>query len=177
MSGFALSLEEQVDALVAKGAPRDKAEAAVYGQARAGVVASEPEPEKPTVALPFTFTVPWTLLVADNEKTVPQKVRTKDDRIAVKNCLTAKYAHAKKEIQKQLKKQTGDADPFEGPAHVVYRFYWPDRRRHDAANMLKLLNDCPSKIVYRDDAQLHRGTWTTAVDPDRPRCEIEIRPL
>jgi Holliday junction resolvase RusA-like endonuclease len=177
VSGPGLSLEEQVEAVIRLyGTPRAKAEAAVYGQSRAGAI--QATPAVTPLAFPLILTVEWSLLVSDNNKYgPPQARRSKSGVTRAQNFLSKEYREAKRVLKDRFRTRLGAGRAATVPLHILYRFYWPDRRVHDASNHLKLLNDVLTGIVYRDDAQLHRGTWTTAVDPDRPRCEIEIRPL
>ncbi|HLS32730.1 MAG TPA: RusA family crossover junction endodeoxyribonuclease, partial [Brevibacterium sp.] len=65
-----------------------------------------------------------------------------------------------------------------GPVEVRLTFYVPDQRRRDPDNLLKLIHDSMSGIVYDDDHQIRRQVWEVAgVDREDPRVEIEVEPL
>ena len=58
------------------------------------------------------------------------------------------------------------------------RFYLPDAKRRDPDNLLKLIHDAMTGIVYDDDHQIRRQVWEVAgVDRADPRVEIEVEPL
>lgn len=62
-------------------------------------------------------------------------------------------------------------------ASITFRLYWPDRRRSDADNRLKLVKDALSGILVKDDC------WTclpqehiyNELDRDNPRVVVEWR--
>jgi Holliday junction resolvase RusA-like endonuclease len=170
-----LSLDEQAAALLRMGVPESRIRATLGFPA----TAAEPSAAAPTVALPVTLVVPWTLLVSDDERFgKPQAKRTKDGRIVVQNVLSRRYREAKSKLRADFREQIGGGRlPYTDPVHVSYLFYWPDRRRHDASNHLKLLNDVLSKLVVADDCQIESFSGRTAIDPDRPRCAVDVRPL
>lgn len=68
------------------------------------------------------------------------------------------------------------------PASIVYRFYFPDRIRRDEANMVQRMKPVIDGLV--DAGVIHGDHWMalstegihSAMDKDRPRIEIEIRP-
>lgn len=59
---------------------------------------------------------------------------------------------------------------------VVMRlwFYYPDKRRRDSHNFLKLLADSLEGILYEDDKMLLPQIIDFEVDRERPRVEIEL---
>lgn len=59
---------------------------------------------------------------------------------------------------------------------VVMRlwFYYPDKRRRDSHNFLKLIADSLEGILYEDDKMLLPQIIDFEVDRERPRVEIEL---
>lgn len=53
-------------------------------------------------------------------------------------------------------------------------FYFPDRRRRDSHNTLKLLLDVMNKLVYEDDYTCLPRIQSVEYDKDNPRVEILI---
>jgi len=66
--------------------------------------------------------------------------------------------------------------PLDYISRVDYYFYWPDRRRRDVENYLKVLKDCLKGRLFTDDcwAVLPKETQTSTLDRKEPRVEIEI---
>lgn len=63
-----------------------------------------------------------------------------------------------------------------GPVRVVLTFYWPDRRRHDAANAEKLVMDGAVALgLIEDDGPplLVELVLRSRYDPARPRVSFE----
>lgn len=59
---------------------------------------------------------------------------------------------------------------------VVMRLwiFWPDRRRRDTDNTLKLLQDSLTGILWEDDRQVLPRVMDYEVDRENPRIEIEL---
>ena len=67
------------------------------------------------------------------------------------------------------------------PPHTKVRLYywvfWPDARRRDPANLLKILHDSLKGIVVPDDNQLLPWAMDYQIDRQRPRIEVQLRRL
>ena len=77
---------------------------------------------------------------------------------------------------------------FTGPCSVSIDYYFPDKRRRDAANYNKVLLDAFSGVVYQDDRQIgdnndslfsaYPAGWKFIerkfLDRERPRAEVRI---
>jgi crossover junction endodeoxyribonuclease RusA len=55
--------------------------------------------------------------------------------------------------------------------------FWPDRRRRDADNCLKLLADTLEGILFEDDKWILPRVLNWDVDKDDPRVEVKIYKL
>lgn len=89
-------------------------------------------------------------------------------------------------------KAMGDAgySIFTGPCSVEIYYYFPDKRRRDAANYNKVLLDAFSGVIYQDDKQiadnsrydpdfvvyddLFKKIEIKLIDKQRPRVEVII---
>lgn len=129
-----------------------------------------------TVTLPFHLTIPWSMLVSDNDKFSASAVRTRNGETKPRMVLTARYKAGKEAISKIARDLVGEAKPVECPLIFVGYVYRPSQHRNDATNFAKLVQDALSKVVYDDDTRLFRVTWIKVQEPDvdRPRAEIEI---
>lgn len=58
---------------------------------------------------------------------------------------------------------------------MIYKFYFPDKRRRDVANMEKLLTDALVGVVMADDNWqcLKKLTMQGVLDKENPRVEVE----
>lgn len=54
------------------------------------------------------------------------------------------------------------------------RFFWPDRRRRDTDNCLKLLSDTLESILYEDDKWLLPRVMNWEIDKSNPRVEVKL---
>lgn len=63
--------------------------------------------------------------------------------------------------------------PIIGPVAVDIRLYWPDARRRDLDNALKLLLDAATGLLWTDDSQIEELRIRKGVDRANPRIEIE----
>ncbi len=52
--------------------------------------------------------------------------------------------------------------------------YWPDNRRRDADNQVKILQDSLTDILWLDDRQVLPQVMDFTVDKHHPRVEIEL---
>jgi len=115
------------------------------------------------------LTLPWAVLASTNDR-----VNRVGDRLR----LTRHYRKAKEAARALVAAQTRSEPVLDGPVEVRLRFWVPDQRRRDPDNLLKLIHDALSGIVYHDDYQIRRQTWEVAgVDRVDPRVEIEVAPL
>ncbi|MDA8263290.1 MAG: RusA family crossover junction endodeoxyribonuclease [Actinomycetota bacterium] len=59
---------------------------------------------------------------------------------------------------------------------VVLRYwvYWPDRRRRDPANLLKVLLDALEGVLYADDRTVLPRAMDYQVDRLDPRVEVDV---
>lgn len=64
--------------------------------------------------------------------------------------------------------------PLIGPLKLQIGFWWPDRRKHDLDNGLKLLLDSMTGILWDDDSQIREMGLSKATDKENPRIEIEV---
>lgn len=64
--------------------------------------------------------------------------------------------------------------------HVWYvmdlYYYFPDKRRRDSHNTLKLLTDCLEGLLYKDDYYLLPRIQYVTLDKENPRLEIVYYP-
>lgn len=118
---------------------------------------------------PICVKLPWAVLA-----TVNDRVNRVGDRLR----LTTRYRQAKEAARALVASQTRDAPLLTGPVEVRLRFWVPDQRRRDPDNLLKLIHDSMTGIVFDDDWQIRRQVWEVAgVDRASPRVEIEVEPL
>ena len=64
-------------------------------------------------------------------------------------------------------------DFFTNPV-VTLKFYFPDRRKRDVDNCIKVTLDSLSHIVYEDDSSIRELHAFKFVDPARPRIWLRI---
>jgi crossover junction endodeoxyribonuclease RusA len=55
--------------------------------------------------------------------------------------------------------------------------YFPNRRRRDLSNTLKIVEDAMKGIAYADDSQVARIVMSRGYDNANPRCELTVQPL
>lgn len=58
--------------------------------------------------------------------------------------------------------------------YVDMVFYFPDRRRRDSHNTLKILLDALEGLIYKDDMYVLPRIQSVEYDKDNPRVEINI---
>lgn len=67
--------------------------------------------------------------------------------------------------------------PFlHGDVRLCMVVYFPDRRRRDLSNTLKVVEDALKGIAYGDDSQVARIELTRRYDRGNPRAEVHIEP-
>lgn len=171
-----MTAEEIERSLIAQGVPRDKARAtALRAPLDGNPLAKAPEgviEMRPCVALPITFTLPWSALVSDNDKYTPVYTTTGRPKMI----LTSKYREAKAATRRIAKEIVGDAETVAIPLSLRAHVWVPDNRPgHDVANFAKCCHDALESVIYTKDEWLHDVQWRRAgVDVDRPRAEITI---
>jgi crossover junction endodeoxyribonuclease RusA len=91
---------------------------------------------------------------------------------AAKNYIKTAQDIAKRAIKEQKWKQDRD--------NVWYvmdlYFYFPDKRRRDSHNCLKLLTDCLEGLLFRDDYFVLPKIQAVELDRENPRLEIIYYP-
>ena len=65
--------------------------------------------------------------------------------------------------------------PYQDKCYMDLWFYFPDNRRRDTHNCLKILLDSLQGIVYEDDKMVLPRIQDFQIDKKNPRVEIEIR--
>ena len=65
--------------------------------------------------------------------------------------------------------------PLPIPVVMSIWIYWPDKRRRDPDNLLKILLDSLAGVLYFDDKVVWPQVCGVSVDRQRPRLEVEIR--
>jgi Holliday junction resolvase RusA-like endonuclease len=118
-------------------------------------------------ARPVVLVVPFAAMHSVNGRTIP---------VHGWQVLSPEYRAALTEARLLIRKQ------WRGPAWtcdlaLTIRLYWPDARRRDESNYLKLLEDALMPTAIVDD---HQITDTRAIragiDRLRPRGELELVP-
>lgn len=113
------------------------------------------------------LTLPWSVLASVNDR-----VNRVGDRLRLSRPYRACLANAEMLVKGQVR---GERPRFTGPVSLEMRFYEPDRRRRDPSNLVKLIEDAMTGVVYQDDVQICRSTWERAgVDRRDPRVEIRV---
>jgi Holliday junction resolvase RusA-like endonuclease len=66
-------------------------------------------------------------------------------------------------------------DMYRPPYQYTVTFCFPDRRKRDADNRLKPLQDLVSEVFGFDDEEIWRGVFEKGeIDKNNPRCELTI---
>lgn len=72
-------------------------------------------------------------------------------------------------------RETGWTIPEKGHKVLMRTWtYWPDKRRRDTHNTIKILADALEGVLYTDDRYLLIQEQDYAIDVANPRVEIEI---
>ena len=87
--------------------------------------------------------------------------------------MTANGKALKESYGWQAKSQWKDK-PTILPVEIHIGFYFKTQRKHDIDNYSKILLDSLTGIVWRDDEQIWRATYSKWIDKKDPRIEIEI---
>jgi Holliday junction resolvase RusA-like endonuclease len=162
-----LSFDEIVHGLRALNVPLERAEAAARLQLGLPTPAST-SPIREELRLPASVTLPWSLLVSDNEKCEAK---------GEKHMLKTRYRQAKAAIPERVRQQLGNVAPTHQPLQLIARVYVPDNRTHDVCNFAKLVHDALQGVMYTNDSLLWDTRWQrVGVDVDRPRAEVTIYP-
>lgn len=116
---------------------------------------------------PVILTIPFAALASVNGRTIP---------VGNRQILSPEYRKALTDARLLVAKQwRGPA--WTSEASLTIRFYWPDARRRDETNYVKLLEDALMPRAVVDDAQItDTRTIRAGVDPRRPRAELELIP-
>lgn len=112
----------------------------------------------------LTLTLPWSALHSQTAS-------------GFFGAVSKRYKAALAKARAMVADQLGPyAQPVLGsdPVSFVLVLYVPNHQRRDAANYLKLLQDCLTGLVYADDSQCVVGSWRTMLDVDRPRAEVTV---
>lgn len=116
------------------------------------------------------LTLPWAVLASANQR---KGIAGRENRDQWR-----RYRAARDAARALVAAATRHEPVLIGPVEVRLRFWVPDQRRRDPDNLLKLIHDAMSGIVYHDDHQIRRQVWEVAgVDRASPRVEIEVEPL
>lgn len=110
-------------------------------------------------------TVPWDLLVSDNDRLEMWNGRPR---------LTRRYKDSQAVIKGIAKKAGG---PFEPPMAAMIECWVPDNLRRDPANVLKQLLDAFQGTIYKDDSWQYMPTIiidVKGIDADDPRLECSF---
>ncbi len=82
-------------------------------------------------------------------------------------------ASAFKETLSQLKPQLGVL----GRIQMEFTFTFPDKRKRDLDNYLKVLLDSMKHVFFEDDDQIYELTVTKVIGAGKAETEIIINPL
>lgn len=115
--------------------------------------------------------LPWSCLVADNEKYAPALRGKRAVMI-----LTAKYRAGKKKAERLVAEQISSTSLFVGPCALQATLFEPNRHvRRDVTNYAKLVHDALIGRAYLDDSQLYDVRWIRGpVDVDAPRLDLSV---
>lgn len=65
-------------------------------------------------------------------------------------------------------------DIKEGDMYVEVNFYFPDKRSNDLDGHVKMVLDCMTDLVYKDDKQITHLVLKKFYDKKNPRVEINV---
>ncbi len=131
----------------------------------------------PAIEWPLRLTLPWSLLVSDNERKEPYLVLEGGKQHA-RMRLTKRYREAAAKIEQLVKAKLGDATPAAVPLELTARVFVPGGRLDaDVVNFAKGVHDALEYCAGELAARLHAVHWIRAgVDVDAPRAEVNITP-
>jgi Holliday junction resolvase RusA-like endonuclease len=165
-----VSFEAAVTQLTGLGWSREVAERQVREQLQGASPAATTRPEASPVRLPFRITIPWSLLISDNERHCGA-MRQGKPIVMTKSV----YTQAKNKIVEIATRAADAGVPLREPLSLVGRVFPPRATRVDPTNFAKLVQDALSCVVYSDDKWLYDVRWVRDVtDVDAPRAEIVI---
>lgn len=170
-----VSFEAAVAQLVGFGFSREESERQARIQLLGETPAAKPQPrpEAQEVRLPCRFTIPWSLLISDNDRQVAGMRAGKPIMLT-----RSSYTQAKNKIVEIATRATECGIPVKKPLEFVGKVYPPKATRVDPTNFAKLVQDALSCVVYSDDKWLWRVVWERhPADVDQPRAEITITAL
>lgn len=87
---------------------------------------------------------------------------------------TAKVKEYKADVAVKARMQR--ARLLDGEVSLSLAVYFPDRRRRDLSNVVKVCEDSLTGICYRDDSQIHHMELVKRYDRGNPRIELTVRP-
>jgi len=82
----------------------------------------------------------------------------------------------KEAYQWQLKTQWRQRPIKKGVELILY-IYYPDKKRRDADNAMKIVFDALKQIVFEDDSQVMHYSVYKRVDKQNPRVDIDVQEL
>lgn len=124
------------------------------------------DPLKLTVSLPPSANRLYRAMVVAG---VPTQRRSREYRAYEMDCGS--------EILTQISKAKRDRRNAKVPAgdlSMTARLHWPDRRKRDADNSMKALQDVVSKTLGFDDSRISEVHVYRMCDPENPRCEVVL---
>lgn len=170
-----VSLEAAVAQLVGLGFSREVAESQARIQLLGETPAAKPQPrpEAQEVRLPCRFSIPWSLLISDNERHCPGMRGGKPVVLTKPH-----YGQAKNKIAEIATRATECGVPLRKPLRFDGLVFPPRATRVDCTNFAKLVQDALSCVVYSDDKWLYEVFWKRMpADVDQPRAEVTITEL
>lgn len=63
---------------------------------------------------------------------------------------------------------------FKAPITVHFQFFYPDSRRRDLDNSIKLTMDALDGICFEDDSEVHKICAEKKIDKNRPHIRIIV---
>lgn len=107
------------------------------------------------------------VIVRPRPKTHPDRVKR------VPSTDTADFKRTTGYLAKAWMRQAAwQMPPAKAPVIERVWIWWPDGRKHDPANIFKVLHDSLKGIVVPDDDQLWPQVWGVAIDRRDPRVEV-----
>lgn len=118
------------------------------------------------------ITLPWSVLLHENHRLMPVRIKGK-----TRNILSPEYRQALAAAS-QLAAFQWTAPALKTSVGITVRLYEPDKRRRDVSNYLKLIQDALARIAFVDDSQIDDvHVMRGGLDRAKPRAEIEVREL
>jgi Holliday junction resolvase RusA-like endonuclease len=142
--------------------------------------AFKPQPfefyQHPTPGPFYRFVVPWEYCISDNNRFIPTVIPgARGRKPRGKLTLSPDYRDAKQRIRPHFANRWGDQPVLTQPVFLFGYLLVPDYRETDSGNYRKLITDCFTGTVYRDDSQIHDERWKLAgLSRGNPRIEIVL---